>query len=354
LEITLGPDGNLWFTESAGRIGVINPTTHAVAEFQIPTAGSDPTFITTGPDGNLWFSEAQKSQIGRINPTTHTITEFPIPTANSRPEGIASGPDGNLWFTEQLGNKIGQLVPARSSTAPDLALSGQALISVTLGSNVTYSLTVTNGGSAPAAGVTLTDSLPADVVFVSATGGVTPSNGVLSFNIGSLDGGAGVSFTIVVAPKAAGTLQNQATVSMTQTDPTPADNSVIQTTTVTPPVVTDGPTVNSVAPIVSHGRIKSLLLTFDKPLDPVRAQSRGNYLIAALGGPKRAIRIKAALYNAATETVTLRPARRLDSRKRFRLTVVGAGSIGVADIFGNLLDGERTGHPGSNFVAIVS
>ena len=36
-----------------------------------------------------------------INPTTHAITEFPIPTAaRPWPNGITAGPDGNLWFTE--------------------------------------------------------------------------------------------------------------------------------------------------------------------------------------------------------------------------------------------------------------
>src|SRR5215469_14436635 len=36
--ITAGPDGNLWFTEQAGKIGMINPTTHAITEFPIPTS----------------------------------------------------------------------------------------------------------------------------------------------------------------------------------------------------------------------------------------------------------------------------------------------------------------------------
>ena len=56
-----------------------------ISEFAIPTAGSRPTAITSGPDGNLWFTEADANKIGMINPTTHAITEFPIPTAGSPP-----------------------------------------------------------------------------------------------------------------------------------------------------------------------------------------------------------------------------------------------------------------------------
>jgi streptogramin lyase len=110
--ITSGSDGNLWFTEFAGnRIGVINPTTHAISEFTIPTAGSGPQGITAGPGGNLWFTEFNASRIGTINPTTHAIVDFPTLTPGSGPHAIALGADGNLWFTEMNANKIGMINP---------------------------------------------------------------------------------------------------------------------------------------------------------------------------------------------------------------------------------------------------
>jgi streptogramin lyase len=111
--ITVGPDGNVWFTETQGnQIGMMNPTTHAIAEFPIPTASSSPTGITAGPDGNLWFTEAAGNQIGMINPNTHAISEFPVPTAGSQPAEITSGPDGNLWFTEPAANQIANINPS--------------------------------------------------------------------------------------------------------------------------------------------------------------------------------------------------------------------------------------------------
>jgi virginiamycin B lyase len=107
--ITTGPDGNLWFTEeNADKIGMINPTTHAISEFAIPTpnltAQGGPDSITTGPDGNLWYT--QGTQIGMINPTTHGIAEFPLPSGSSA-EAITAGPDGNLWFTTELNEHLG-------------------------------------------------------------------------------------------------------------------------------------------------------------------------------------------------------------------------------------------------------
>ena len=53
------------------------------------------------PNGNMWFTEDGGNKIGEINPTTHAITEFTVPTPSSQPFGIASGPDGNIWFTEK-------------------------------------------------------------------------------------------------------------------------------------------------------------------------------------------------------------------------------------------------------------
>ena len=109
--ITSGPDGALWFTEGAGnRIGRIDPTTHAVTEYEL-TPSSDPRIITSGPDGALWFTEYSGNRIGRIDPTTHAVTEYGGLTAGSLPYGITSGPDGALWFTEYLGDRIGRIDP---------------------------------------------------------------------------------------------------------------------------------------------------------------------------------------------------------------------------------------------------
>ena len=120
--ITTGSDGNLWFTENqAGQIGMINPTTHAVTEFTIPTASSGPMGIVAGPDGNLWFTEANANQIGMIDLTTHTISEFALPTASSQPSEITAGPDGNLWFTELAAGKIASINPATHTVTESLS-----------------------------------------------------------------------------------------------------------------------------------------------------------------------------------------------------------------------------------------
>jgi streptogramin lyase len=109
--VAAGPDGNVWFTESAlGNIGQITPSGQ-LTEFPVPTPDSEPTSIAKGPDGNLWFTEYLGNRIGFITPSGQ-ITELPVLTAGSNPLGITSGPDGNLWFTESARDRIGRITPA--------------------------------------------------------------------------------------------------------------------------------------------------------------------------------------------------------------------------------------------------
>jgi uncharacterized repeat protein (TIGR01451 family) len=246
-------------------------------------------------------------------------------------------------------------VVTTATSTPDLLLSGAAPKSVTVESNVTYSLTVTNNGTVSATGVAVTDTLPAGTTFVSATGGVKPVRGALTFPVDDLAPGNSASFTVIVAATTAGTLTNTATAGMNQTDPTPADNSLRQVTMVTEPLGVDGPIVTSVQRFGFHALPTTLVLTFDKLLDLARAQNPHNYQIVALGGARGRIRITSASYNPATRTVTLRPAHRLNLHHLFRLTVVGKVASGVTDVFGNRLDGQNApGASGSDFVTIVS
>jgi virginiamycin B lyase len=108
LGIAAGPDGAVWFTEVYGdAIGRLT-TTGALTEFVLCTGAGcgegkvEPWFITVGSDGALWFTEYARNAIGRVS-TTGQITHFPLTPARGHPLGITSGPDGALWFTDAAG-----------------------------------------------------------------------------------------------------------------------------------------------------------------------------------------------------------------------------------------------------------
>ena len=106
--LAVGPDGNLWFTETgANKIGEVNLKTLAVTEYPVPTAGAAPWGIVTGPDGGVWFTENGVGKLGRIDPTTRAITEYLLPQIGSGPASITVGPNHHLWFIETAGSKVG-------------------------------------------------------------------------------------------------------------------------------------------------------------------------------------------------------------------------------------------------------
>lgn len=111
--LTLGPDGNLWFTSfgfGLTGVGRITPT-GVITMFRGIGDGKLPWTITAGGDGNLWFTEVggDSPTIGRITPAG-AITELPLPAEMVGTLGITLGPDGNVWFTAK--DSIGRITPA--------------------------------------------------------------------------------------------------------------------------------------------------------------------------------------------------------------------------------------------------
>ena len=129
--ITTGPDGALWFSESAGNKIARVTTGEAFSEFPI-TAGAGPGYIVIGPDGAFWFTELTGNKIGRMT-LAGALTEFTIPTTLSIPVGITAGPDGALWFTENNTNKIGRLTTAGAFTEYAIPTSSTTPLGFTIG-----------------------------------------------------------------------------------------------------------------------------------------------------------------------------------------------------------------------------
>ena len=94
----------------------------------------------------------------------------------------------------------------------------------------------------------------------------------------------------------------------------------------------------------------ALVLTFNLPLDAVRAESLANYgLVQA--GDSSVISIRSARYNAASQSVTLRPKPRLSPTQTYVLTVIGTPPGGLTTTLGAYLAGAGAGQPGTNYVA---
>jgi len=117
----------------------------------------------------------------------------------------------------------------------DLGVSISARDTLTLGSKLTYTITVSNTGGFTATNVELTDTPPAGAALISSNssqGSCAGSNPV-TCNIGSLNALASATVTIVVQPAAEGVVQNAASVTSDLLDTNAANDSATKDTTVT-------------------------------------------------------------------------------------------------------------------------
>lgn len=117
----------------------------------------------------------------------------------------------------------------------DLGLTISAAPTATVGSNITYTVVLTNRGPETAVNAQVSDPLPAGLTFVSATGAATNAAGTVIAGIGNLASGDSASFTIVANAGSLGAVTNTATVTSGSSDANPADNAASAVVAVSPP-----------------------------------------------------------------------------------------------------------------------
>jgi uncharacterized repeat protein (TIGR01451 family) len=110
-DVTLGPDGNIWFASGNSYVGIMTPA--GVVSY-VTTPGQT-NGITRGPDGNIWATD-DRGELERITPVTHVVTSFVVPGASGFLDGITTGPDGNLWFADGFNNLVGKSTTGGSVT----------------------------------------------------------------------------------------------------------------------------------------------------------------------------------------------------------------------------------------------
>ena len=121
-QIITGADGNLWFS-----LGGSDASNNAVGALKDYPQGAIsliqlgkfvvPLDMTVGPDHNLWFTTY--SEVGRVTPDGQVRLFDPEPKANVNAHiilgGITTGPDGALWFaTENVA--VGRVTTAGAVT----------------------------------------------------------------------------------------------------------------------------------------------------------------------------------------------------------------------------------------------
>jgi uncharacterized repeat protein (TIGR01451 family) len=204
------------FNCTAPAVGGTGTVTCTIATL---TFGASTTFtitVTTPPASTLTLSNTAN---------VSSVTTDPNPMNNTASTTTAVSPNP------------ADLSIVKTSNAPSGTLPGEQL---------TYTLAVANGGPSTANGVSVTDTLPANTTFVSATPtqGSCSGTTTVTCTLGTLTSGANATITIVVTvgPNL-GPIVNTATVASTNVDPdpNPANNSSTSTVNVVPTIPSSSP-----------------------------------------------------------------------------------------------------------------
>ncbi|MDP1633100.1 MAG: hypothetical protein Q8L69_00280, partial [Gallionellaceae bacterium] len=116
--MTLGPDGEIWFTvtrwvegeKEPNILGRFSPADGYFTKYAIPH-NTIPEELIVDPNGTIWFIASNKNNLYRVDPKTFALKGYPIPTANGNPKSLAVDQKGHIWFAEANANKIGEFIP---------------------------------------------------------------------------------------------------------------------------------------------------------------------------------------------------------------------------------------------------
>jgi uncharacterized repeat protein (TIGR01451 family) len=308
-----------------------------------PVAGSalDPVSGTFFAYGGY-----EHDHLFEYNTAENLWTTFTLPF-NVNDGGLAyvavAGQRGVYAIQGQQGSAFVRYVTAEASS--DLAVTSiSSAATATVGETFAYTAQVTNNGPSEVAGVTLTDSLPANVTLVSANASQGSCTGTttVSCALGTLIDGGSATVTLTVAASAAGMAASAATVASAAPDPNPANNSASATTTIAATATSPaGPT---------------------SPASPASTTSTTSVKAMSASTPKRCVSSRSELIHwrtlrgvrlsAVAITVNGKPYERLSGRTRSAtVTLAGmpAGNVTV-EIHGHASSGRiytsaRTYHP---------
>ncbi|MBX3024561.1 hypothetical protein KF840_06590 [bacterium] len=90
-----------------------------------PFAGSAAFSITLGPDGNIWFTAPDRAAIARLSGERGIDYFSPLaePTEGIGYGSLITGPDGNLWFLSPPDMAVGRITPAGEVLRPWLRVA---------------------------------------------------------------------------------------------------------------------------------------------------------------------------------------------------------------------------------------
>jgi uncharacterized repeat protein (TIGR01451 family) len=209
----------------------------------VSLAQSGPAFSCTTPGtGGTGPIDCSRALLAPGASTTFTIV---VTSAPSSTGSITNTATATTTTADPSAPNTSTVITTVTQSA-DVAVTKTGPPAVNAGSNVTYTITVTNNGPSDASNVDLSDPLPPDTTLVSFAQTTGPTftcaappaggTGTITCSIATFASGGTATFSLTLAidPAATGTLTNTATVSSTTPDPTPDNSTSAASAPVTP------------------------------------------------------------------------------------------------------------------------
>jgi uncharacterized repeat protein (TIGR01451 family) len=236
--IVLEPGDVLTYTLSFNNASTMVITNVLLID-AIPTHLHNPTYVhsgahitSTGEISYTWDVEDLSPGEGGIITITGVLSTNLLPGRSGANVATLSGMAGSVPVVSTASATVARFgadLAVAKSVARDPVVAGERL---------TYTLTITNHGLFDSSDIVLTDTLPGEVAFVSASPGCNPVGGgnaagstAVTCALGVLANQATTAFTIAVTvPVTGGQITNTALVAGTAPDPDPANDVATEAT----------------------------------------------------------------------------------------------------------------------------
>lgn len=227
--------GTVTCTPAAGSFFPVGTTTTTCNT----TAGPSCSFTNTVNDTQPPTTVCPANITTAATAATGAVITFAAPTASDNCPGFTTicAPASGSTFPIGTTTDTCTTTDASANTAscsftgtvvsPDLAITktSSATGAPVVGQTIVFTLAVNNSSTVAATGVSVVDTLPAPLTYVSNTCGATAAGQTVTWNPGTVAAGATVSCQITTQVSSPGAIANTATASSTTFDNNPGNNS---------------------------------------------------------------------------------------------------------------------------------
>lgn len=215
------------------------PGEEATIEVVASAACTLSAFVDFNGNGNWTDTGDSLYPTGQVLSVGTNVLTFTVPTEETATSTYArfrcatSGllTPGGLATDGEVEDYAVTILPLQADLSISKTASSDPVVAGTL---LTYTISVNNAGPTAATNIVVTDTLPAEVTFVSTSGCSEDPNGVPGCSLGTLAANATAvySVTVMVPPDVLGEIDNIVTVKSDTTDGNLGNESVVESTTV--------------------------------------------------------------------------------------------------------------------------